>query len=406
MGNETMIRKSYLTVLWNQVRRGRVLWPFQQAMKWPAIRLGLKVGKPLTGPIHGTFFTTYSCNLRCHFCDLPYRHIEYKKSDKRELGKEEKLQIVEDFASIGTTAIGFTGGEPMLDPDTPALIKRAVDLGILTHLSSNGFAFKNRQTTEDLFDLGLHGVSISIDGACEATHNRIRGSEKSYDDVLASLRNLIDVRRSHKNKMSITTTTVITRENYREIPDLIEMLIEMGVDQISFMPVQDLGLDYDVEQRSDAFMVTEASELDSVVDFLIDKKRETGRIENTVDYLKLFKKAFRGEPLPIQCYAGYNTLAVDSWGDIYPCFPWAEMRRSSANTRDITLKDFWNSDASNGMRKEASGCRDCFWNNHTELNLMMSKKTVAPPASYKRTPFSVPIPDSVAKHLPRAAENA
>jgi MoaA/NifB/PqqE/SkfB family radical SAM enzyme len=401
-----MIRRSYVTVLWNQVRKGRILWPFRQAMKWPALRLGSKIEKPLCGPIHGTFYTTYSCDLRCHFCDLPYRHIEYKKAGRRELGLAEKLQIVEDFASIGTTAIGFTGGEPMLDPDTPALIERAVNLGILTHLSTNGFAFKSGQMTEDLFDLGLHGVSISIDGARRATHNRIRGSKKNYDDVLTSLRNLIAVRKDHANKMSITTTTVITRENYSEIPELVDMLIEMEVDQIGFMPVQDIGLDYDVDRRSRNFMVREAGELDRVVDFLIEKKRKTDRIENTVSYLRLFKKAFRGEPLPIQCYAGYNTLAVDSWGDIYPCFPWAEMRRSAANTRDITLRDFWNTNASIVMRKQASSCRDCFWNNHTELNLMMSTKAVAPPAAYERTSFSLPIPDSVAHHVPTTVEHA
>ena len=394
-----MIRKSYLTVLWNQVCRGRILWPFRQAMKWPALRLGPIVGKPLSGPIHGTFFTTYSCDLRCHFCDLPYRHIEYKKTGRRELDLEEKLQIVNDFASIGTTAIGFTGGEPMLDPDTPALIKQAVNLGMLTHLSSNGFAFKTLRATSALFDLELHGASISIDGARKATHNRIRGSEKSYDDVLSSIRNLIAIRKTHANKMSITTTTVITSENYHEIPELTDMLIDMGVDQIGFMPVQDIGLDYNVDERAKEFMVNEARELDMIVDFLIDKKQKTGRIENTVEYLKLFKPAFRGDPLPIQCYAGYNTIAVDSWGDIYPCFPWAEMRRSSGNTREKSLKEFWNSDASIEMREEASGCRDCFWNNHTELNLMMSKKTAAPLPSYERKTFSIPIPSSVAKHV-------
>ncbi len=401
-----MIRKSYLKVLWNQVRRGRVLWPFKQALKWPALRLSPTVDRPLAGPIHGTFFTTYSCNLRCHFCDLPYRHIEYKKAGMKELDLEEKLRVIDDFDAIGTTAIGFTGGEPMLDLDTPALIQRAVDLGIMTHLSSNGFAFKTLEATERLFDLGLHGVSISIDGACKETHNEIRGSKKSYDDVLTSLRNLLSVRERHTNKMSITTTTVITQENYREVPDLIDLLIDLGVDQISFMPVQDIGLDYDVEERSEEFMVSEAAELDSVVDFLIAKKRETGRIENTVDYLKLFKGAFRGKHLPIQCYAGYNTLAVDSWGDIYPCFPWAEMRRSAANTRDITLRDFWRSEQSDSMRKEASSCRDCFWNNHTELNLMMSKRESAAPDSYVKTEFSVPVPDSVAKHVPRKTEHA
>ena len=110
------MRKSYLTVLKNQLQKGRLLWPIRQGLKWPGIRLGKHLGKPLTGPIHGTFFTTYACNLRCGFCDLPYRHLEYKKAGREELSLAEKLLIMDDFSRIGTTAIGFTGLEPMLDP--------------------------------------------------------------------------------------------------------------------------------------------------------------------------------------------------------------------------------------------------------------------------------------------------
>ncbi len=400
------MRKSYLTVLKNQIRKGRLLWPVRQALKWPAHRLGASIGRPLAGPVHGTFFTTYACNLRCHFCDLPYRHIEYKKGGRTELSLEEKLRIVDDFAAIGTTAIGFTGGEPMLDPATPDLIKRAVDHGILTHLSSNGYAFKTRDAAVKLFDLGLHGVSISIDGATPETHNTIRKSEKSFNDVITSLTNLLDVRHDHPNKMSITTTTVITKDNYREIPQMVDMLIEMGVDQIGFMPVQDIGLDYEVDERSEEFMVRRADELDSLIDDLVERKKATGRIENTVEYLELFKEAFRGKPLPIRCYAGYVTLAVDSWGDIYPCFPWAEMRRSAANTREISLADFWRSQASGSMRKDVTMCRDCYWNNHTELNLMMSKKRVALDGNYTRPSFSQPIPETLIKHIEPVSEHA
>ena len=393
------MRKSYLTVLKNQVKKGRLLWPFKQVLKWPAHRAGKKLGRPLAGPVHGTFFTTYACNLRWHFCDLPYRHIEYKKDGRKELSLEEKLAIVDDFAAIGTTAIGFTGGEPMLDPATPDLISRAVDHGILTHLSSNGFAFQTKAATRRLFDLGLHGVSISIDGASQETHNAIRGSQKSFLEVITALTNLLEVRADHANKMSITTTTVITKDNYREIPEMVDLLIEMGVDQIGFMPVQDIGLDYEVDGRSGKFMVDTASELDDVVDYLIEKKKQTDRIENTVDYLKLFKESYRGTPLPVRCYAGYVTLAVDSWGDLYPCFPWAEMRRSAGNTRDTSLAEFWQAQAGRDMRDEAGACRDCYWNNHTELNLMMSKKRVTPDGDYSKESFSQPIPDSLIKHI-------
>jgi MoaA/NifB/PqqE/SkfB family radical SAM enzyme len=395
-----MIRKSYLTVLANELRKGHVLWPLRQVAKWPALKLGAALGRPLTGPVHGTFFTTYACNLRCHFCDLPYRHLEYVKAGRVELTRAEKLAVVDDFARIGTTAIGFTGGEPMMDEDTPALIARTVELGMLAHLSTNGFACRTPAETRALFDLGLHGVSVSIDGAVAATHNTIRGSNRSFDDVITALRNLLAVRRGHANKMSITTTTVITRDNHREIPALVEMLIALGVDQIGFMPVSEIGLDYEVGDRSAGFMVTAAEELDGLVDHLIAVKRTTGRIENTVEYLELFRDAFRGRPLPIKCRAGYNTLAVDSWGDIYPCFPWAEMRRVAGNVRATGLAEFWRSEQAAKMRGEAAHCRDCYWNNHTELNLMLGSRRDEVPG-YAKPSFSRPVPESLVRQIGR-----
>ena len=51
------------------------------------------------------------------------------------------------------------------------------------------------------------------------------------------------------------------------------------------------------------------------------------------------------------------------------------------------------------MRDEAGACRDCYWNNHTELNLMMSKKRVTPDGDYSKESFSQPIPDSLIKHI-------
>ena len=398
------MRKSYLTYLKNKLRAGHVFWPIRQVLKWPAMHLGHHIKRPLVGPVHGVFFTTYACDLRCHFCDLPYRHIEYKKAGRQELSLEEKLQVTDDFAAIGTTGIGFTGGEPILDPATPHLIRRAVANGMLTHISSNGLAFQKRKTTEQLFDLGLHGTTISIDGANPKTHNAIRGSENSFDAVIGALQTLLEVRRVHPNKMSITTTTVITKSNYREIPALVDMLTELGVDQIGFMPVQEIGLDYQVDDRSQRFMVQSErvnvlSELDSIVDFLIDRKRATDRIENSVAYLKLFKDAFRGLPLPIRCYAGYNTIGVDSWGDIYPCFSWAEMRRSAGNIRHTPLAEFWRSGDSNQMRREASVCRDCYWNNQVELNLVLSRKRVSIKGGYNRHQFSKPVPIALVKHV-------
>ena len=98
------------------------------------------------------------------------------------------------------------------------------------------------------------------------------------------------------------------------------------------------------------------------------------------------------------------TLAVDSWGDIYPCFPWAEMRRAAGNVRQTRLAAFWQSEQAAKMRNEASHCRDCYWNNHTELNLMLSnrRKEVV---GYARAPFSRSVPEVLLRQIENKARN-
>ena len=41
-----------------------------------------------------------------------------------------------------------------------------------------------------------------------------------------------------------------------------------------------------------------------------------------IGYLSLFERAWRGEPSPLKCYATYNHLLVDCYGNFYPCALW------------------------------------------------------------------------------------
>ncbi len=151
-----------------------------------------------------------------------------------------------------------------------------------------------------------------------------------------------------------------------------------GVDKVSFSPVHDIGLMSNRNSSlSDVGMgIIDFEKADSVIDKIIELKKRRGVIDNSETYLRLFKMAFRNQKLPFSCYAGYVTIAVDGFGNIYPCYPWMEISRSVANIRDISLKKFWNSGALRKMREETKSCRNCFWNNQTELNIAFSLKNL------------------------------
>ena len=93
------------------------------------------------------------------------------------------------------------------------------------------------------------------------------------------------------------------------------------------------------------------------------------RLENSPSHIRLFGSSFRNEPSPLRCYAGYNSYAVDCFGEIYPCVPWINWRKAVGNIRDVPLRELWRSAAYAAVRQEIRKCRGCYLNCQAELNI-------------------------------------
>lgn len=371
------MRTSYLSYILKRLKEGRIDWLAKQSIKFPLIKLGRMVDRPLCGPIHGIIFVTYRCNYDCVFCNFPQRAKENLESRLKELTTEELKRVIDDFAEIGTTGIGFTGGEPLIRPDMCELITYARKKGLFTHLSHNGFFTAKRNVAEAILDSGLESINISLDGTNAQTHDLLRGTPGAFEKAVMGIKNLASLRKKHKNKIQIMTTCVITERNLDEIIDLVYFVKGLGADRIGFMPVQDLAVQGDPKKRPTRFKVKNLKRASQVVEALIALKRSGFKdgfsIDTTVDYLKLFNDSFAGKLLPLPCFAGYVTYAIDPYGNIYPCFSWIEMKRSAANIREVSLKDYWHSEGMREVRKKTKKCRACFWNNQTELNVFFNK---------------------------------
>ncbi len=76
------------------------------------------------------FVRLTGCNLRCTYCDTQYAYDE-----GTDLSVEE---IIARIAAFDCPLVEVTGGEPLLQPDTPALVSRLLDLGHTVLLETNG----------------------------------------------------------------------------------------------------------------------------------------------------------------------------------------------------------------------------------------------------------------------------
>jgi len=95
------------------------------------------------------------CNIDCGYCN------EYDKVSAPVPTEVMKARI-DRLASLGTSVVAFSGGEPMLHPDLDALIRHIRARGMMAGLITNGYFLVPKRIAQ-LNAAGLDFLQISID---------------------------------------------------------------------------------------------------------------------------------------------------------------------------------------------------------------------------------------------------
>ena len=67
------------------------------------------------------------CNMRCRFCFASFQDVGQDDLPEGHLPRNERLAVVEALATAGFDKMNFVGGEPILCPWLPDLIRRVTD---------------------------------------------------------------------------------------------------------------------------------------------------------------------------------------------------------------------------------------------------------------------------------------
>ncbi len=364
-----MIREIYLDFIREKIARKDLGWLMKRSCQYLLTCISSRIGRPLCGPILGTFVTNYSCNYHCKMCDLPLKGDQIKKSGLKELSTVELKRLLKDFTQIGVSGIGFTGGEPLLRSDIFELLAYAKSLRVITHLNTNGFLMDDKNT-EAILKSGVDSISISLDGATSQTHDKIRGYPGAFDRVVTAINTLNLMRGRNKHHIRLKVAAVINEENIDEVEGLVKLSADLKTDCLEFIPQQHFSGSGPPKNNlpSEEFL----GKINKAVDYLLQHRNNGIKIENSVKHLKIFERSFRNLKSPLACYAGYNSCALDCYGQIYPCVPWVNWGKAVGNIRNMPLKEFWHSRSYASTRKEIAQCRDCYLNCQSEINILFN----------------------------------
>lgn len=143
---------------------------------------------------------TQACDLACLHC----RASAVPEPHPWSLTTEEGQELIRDIADFGRPypLLVFTGGDPFKRADLPALIRFAKDLGIHVGVSPSATPLLTLESLAMVKGAGASTISLSLDGATAATHDKFRGVAGSYELTLRAAQWALDL----GLKLQINTT--------------------------------------------------------------------------------------------------------------------------------------------------------------------------------------------------------
>jgi len=172
----------------------------------------------------------FACNNHCKFC------VQGNKREKFGRKSFQRLANILKLNAAKRPGVVFTGGEPTLHPDLVELVRMASALGYSSiQIQSNGRMFSYAGYCEQLVRAGATEFSPALHGHDPNSHDYHTSVSGSFEQTVQGIKNLKSM------GQRVITNTVITRSNFRLLPNIAQLLVELKVDQFQLAFVHPVG---------------------------------------------------------------------------------------------------------------------------------------------------------------------
>jgi MoaA/NifB/PqqE/SkfB family radical SAM enzyme len=198
-------------------------------------------------PPHLQLEITSACNLRCVMCLVRYRPPVNKMAGA--MPWELFARIVDEVPALRRLTLQGLG-EPLLSPHLLPMIRTAVDRGITVGFNTNA-TLLSRRRAEELVGSGVDWMHVSLDGARAEAYEAVRDGAH-FETVVTNLAGLVRAKRAAgSGKPWIRVVFVAMRDNVAELPELVMLLGDLGVDELHVQNLSHSFSDTDPAGRYD-----------------------------------------------------------------------------------------------------------------------------------------------------------
>ena len=285
--------------------------------------------------------TTNICQLKCPLCHTGLGTVHREKGT---MHFETFTSTVDQMKNYCIWLSLYSWGEPFLNRDIDRFIAYAHEKRIATIVSSNLNKPLTPEMAERLIQSGLDVLIVSLDGTTQDVYETYRVTGH-LDRVLENLRLIVETRKRLGSKTPfLEWQYIVMRQNEHQMEDARRMAEEMGVDTITFKPVDFPHGEKDIELA----------------------RQWLPRAELGARLANPFRKPYAEEGL--RCWRLWRSAVVNWDGGYAPCCYLTDAVDDFGDVRTHSIKEIWNNDLyrtarglfrESGTPKQYVGCLDC-----------------------------------------------
>lgn len=210
---------------------------------------------------------TKACPLACVHC----RAVAQPHRSPVELDTAEGKRLIDELGETikPRPILVFTGGDCLMRDDLVELAAHAKQKGVPVAIAPSVSRLMNAQKLDELKMQGVAHASLSLDGACAATHEGVRQVAGHFAATIDAIGRL----QAHGFQVQINTA--VMAENVEELADIAALLRRCGVKIWEVFLLVNVGRGEGVDDIS-------AEQAEDVCHFLVDAA-QYGMVVRTVE---------------------------------------------------------------------------------------------------------------------------